>query len=353
MQPKASWSLLSRRPISDGGHRGLGLLAGAASLMLLTLLCNSVLNTYYMSIYDTFLLACLGAVALNFLMGTGGQVSIGNAAFLAVGGFGTAWLERMGMGFPWSVLGAVVLAGLAGAVVGLPAVRLRGLALGLATLAAIYIVTFFTNLYQQDVPSAGPSGFFLPSPFPSAGIAGAQKEWSLILTGVVIVVTVVVWRLVSGKSGRALRLIRDHEVIAGTVGVRVFRYKFCAFVISSAIIGLEGSLAAYVGGQVITDNYTLALSVQYLAMILIGGLDSIPGAFIGAAVISALPSLVQSATSATLGSGEASLYGGEYSQIIYGALALGFILWAPGGLAGIAAKTLAGWWHAVRLGAAE
>jgi branched-chain amino acid transport system permease protein len=339
---------VSTKPVDrDGASRpGIGAIAAlvkkqhalgiVALLVVATLLFASSGSNYDVFVYNTFLLACLGAIALNVLMGTAGQVSVATAGFLALGAYGSVWCERAGIGFPWSILIAACACAVAGAVVALPAMRLRGLGLGLGTIAAFYIILYFANRYQQTAPGAGDAGFFLQSPFPAAaGLVATQLDWVWLLTAVVSVLVLIVSRLSGGRFGRALRVVRDHEAIAPTVGISVFRAKLTVFAFSSFVIGVQGGLAAYLTGQVTTDTYTLLLSMQYLAMVLIGGLDSILGAIVGAAIVTTVPLLVDNVSTSLFGSQSASLNGSYYSEIVYGALVLVFIVAARDGIVGL------------------
>jgi branched-chain amino acid transport system permease protein len=129
-------------------------------------------------------------------------------------------------------------------------------------------------------------------------------------------------------------LIRDQETIAATVGIPVTTYKLAAFTFSSAVIGVEGSLLAHFTGAVSTETYTFVIAVQYLAMIFIGGLDSIAGAVIGAAIVTALPAVIPNIVSAIVGSQEAAIHGPHVALIAYGLLIIIFITRAPRGIAG-------------------
>jgi branched-chain amino acid transport system permease protein len=291
-------------------------------------------SSYSLYTFNLCLLACLGAIALNLLMGTAGQVSIGNAAFLAVGGFASVWLLRLGLPFPADVIVAGVIAGLAGVVVGLPALRLSGLILSLATLAAYFIVLFVATEYQSDASNAGSGGFAVIPLFSSQGITGAQQDWAWLLMILLGLTILVVSRLMRERCGRACRVIRDHPLVAPTLGINVARYKLGLFAFTSAIIGLQGGLTAYLTGLVSTDNYTFLLAVQYLAMILIGGTDSIVGAVLGASLIIALPTLIPNVITPLFGPTVAGLHGPQISQAIYGILIIIFVTSSPGGIVG-------------------
>jgi branched-chain amino acid transport system permease protein len=292
-------------------------------------------SSYSIYVLDTILLAAIGAFALDLLMGTGGQVSIGNAAFLAVGAYATVWAVQAGVAFPFDVILGGVLAGLVGLIVGIPALRIRGMYLALATLAAFYIVGFIVTQYQSK--KAGSAGFFLTPVF-SGDIVAQQTTWAWLLAATLAVAIVVMSWLRSGRSGRAWRMIREHELASSIMGIPVARYKLILFVISSAIIGIQGGLTARFTGSVTHESFTLALSISAVAMILIGGLDTAAGPLVGAAVIVTLPLLVPRVIEAFASSPSMSADAGGYAQIVYGVLIVVFIVGAPKGLSGLIGK---------------
>jgi branched-chain amino acid transport system permease protein len=327
--------VISRTRASVSDHRSRWvLLGGLVALILVTLIFSTTSSLFTLFVYDSVLLACLGAIALNVLMGTAGQVSIGNAAFLLVGAFSAVIAMRAGISAPLDLVVAAGVSGIVGAVVGLPALRLRSLFLALATLAAFFIVLFAGNEYQSSVPSAASGGFIVPTTFASHGLVGSERYWAWLLTALVIGVLLGANRLMHHRAARAWRLIRDHEHIAPTLGINVTWYKRSIFVLSSMVIGVQGALTAHFTGSVTTDNFSLLLSVQYIAMILIGGLDSLLGAVLGAALVVALPSIVPHVIQNLVGPSRAATVGPQVSQIVYGALIVLFVTASPRGIVG-------------------
>lgn len=314
------------------------LIAGLALLAVITLIATEALSVSNVFVFDNVLLASLGAIALTVLTGTAGQVSIGNSAFLAVGGFGTVWAMRAGVPFPLDIVVATLLAAVVGLVVGLPGVRLRGLELALATLAAFFIVQYATNQYEIDTPG-GSAGFTIPTLFESKGLAAGQQYWAWLLYVILAIVIIGAYRLSRGKMGRALRIIRDHELVAPSLGIPVTRYKLLIFTLSSAVIGLQGALFAYFLGSVTSGTYTLTLAIQYLAMVIIGGLDSIPGAIIGAAIVTALPTIMTSVLTPVMGT-QATIDAPQIASVVYFALLIIMLAVAPEGIAPWAARAL-------------
>src|SRR5579859_580993 len=241
---------------------------GIAGLVALTAYYVAEGSSFHLYILNTCLLAVFGAVALNLLMGTAGQVSIGNSAFLAVGAFATVFAVKSGIPFPGDMIFAALAAAAVGAVIGLPALRLRGLHLALATLAGFFIVTYFASQYQSNAKGGGSGGFFIPVLFQAQGLTGGQQYWAWTLVALVAVLIVGAMRLDKFRSGRAWRMIRDHEIAAHTLGIPVTRYKMSAFAISSAVIGFQGALGAHLSGSVSVDQFTLGVAIAYIAMVL-------------------------------------------------------------------------------------
>ena len=292
--------------------------------------------------FNSCLIAVLGAIGLNLLMGTAGQVSIGNSAFMAVGAFGCVFTMRLGAPFPWDMLAGAVIAAACGAIVGLPALRLRGLHLALATLAAFYIVYYLGTQYELHARGAGSGGFTFNPLFQSRGLVGGQRDWTLLLWAIVSVSIVLAVRLENGKAARAWRLIRDHETAAPAIGIAVTRYKMSAFVLSSGLVGLSGALMGEISGSVSADEFTLFLGISYIAMVVIGGLDSVGGAIAGAFIVTSLPTLVPQVMASVLGAQTAASKGGAIAEVVYGSLVVLFVTVSPEGLSGWATSIVAG-----------
>ena len=266
-------------------------------------------------------------------MGTAGLVSIGNAAFLAVGAFAAVWCERHGVQVPLSLLLAGASAGFVGLIVALPGIRIKGIYFALSTLAAYYILLDFADDYQGK--TVGAAGFVLPTPFAGLGLQGEERAWAWLLAGFLGAVVVLAVCFTVGRSGRAMRMIRTHELVAACSGIHVIRYKLLVFAGSSMVIGVAGGLGAYLDGSVGTASYPLSLAISYIAMIIVGGLDSVWGAVAGAAVIVVLPTASTNVVSLFLGNSGA-IYGPDVAQILYGVLVIIVVVVARRGIAGAA-----------------
>ncbi|ODU04524.1 MAG: hypothetical protein ABS81_09645 [Pseudonocardia sp. SCN 72-86] len=287
----------------------------------------------YLYVFNTFLLAVLGAVALNLLMGTVGLVSIGNSAFLLTGAFGTIIGQKLGLPFPLDIVFAGLLSALIGVVIGLPAIRLRGLELALATLAGFFLISQLAAEYQLG-NGGGTAGFLIPSLYSSFGLDTAQQYWAITLVLVVAVLLLAVTLISRQRAGRAWRLLRENEIVARGVGIPVTRYKLIAFAISSFVIGVQGSLTAHFSGSISFETFTLVMAISYLAMVTIGGFDSISGAMVGAAVVIGLPILVPDAVGLFGGGSADAGSTAAIATVIYGALIVFFTVSSRRGLAG-------------------
>nr|WP_116026858.1 branched-chain amino acid ABC transporter permease [Thermomonospora umbrina] len=304
--------------------------------------------------------AAVGAIGLNLLTGSTGQLSMGHAFFLAVGAYGYVYfaaephdeLAGLGLPTPVAVVLAVLLAGLAGGLFSPIAGRLRGTYLGIASLALIFIgqhvlhnaeaVTGGAN--GRDVPSLELLGFsFADAPelvVLQVPFRALEKLWFLSL----IVLLAAAWvarGVLRGRPGRAMATIRDHEIAAGVMGVPVARYRAGVFVLSSMYAGLAGVLLAMAFRRTVPEYFGIILSLEYLAMIVIGGLGSVAGAMAGAAFVSLLPPLFTrygDGLPLIAAPGTEGVSPAEASRILYGAAVVAVVLFFPGGLLGLWAR---------------
>ncbi len=260
-------------------------------LLILLVVLPFILSSYYLHILNLIVLASIGALALNMLTGFTGVISLGHGGFLAIGAFVTAALAtRLGLPF-FVVVPAAVLAGaIVGLLTGLPALRLRAVYIILATIAMQFLIVLLASDFETR---SGHTGGIPVSP-PSLGpfVVDTPREWYFVLLAAMMVVTLFCINLVRSRVGRAWMAIRDRDIVAWALGVNIGYYKVLAFVFSSAVAALAGSLASYYMGFATTSEFTIWLSMFYLAMIIVGGLGSIMGSFLGAIVITILPYLL-------------------------------------------------------------
>ncbi|MFE5239120.1 MULTISPECIES: branched-chain amino acid ABC transporter permease [unclassified Streptomyces] len=329
-------------------------LAGSVLLLLLPF----YLDRFWLQAGLFAMAAAIGAIGLNLLTGSTGQLSMGHAFFLAVGAYGYCILAGesstenghaiTGLGLPtWlAAILAVLLAGAAGGLFSPIAGRLSGAYLGIATLALIFIG-------QHVLFNAGSlTGGFNGRPVPPLSLFGftfddaevvvaavpfqsSEKLWYLALAAL-LASGLFARGVLRGRPGRALNAIRDHRIAAGVMGVPVARYRAGVFVLSSMYAGLAGVLLALVFQRTVPEYFGMILSLEYLAMIVIGGLGSVAGAVIGAAFVSLLPQvLTHYSDSLPLVSapGTGGIAPGEASRYLYGAAVVAVVLFLPGGIA--------------------
>jgi branched-chain amino acid transport system permease protein len=251
-------------------------------------------NSYVIYLMNLTFLAIIGAVGLNLLTGYCGQVSLGHASFLAIGAFVTAILSNRYGAPVWIALPAACLVGaVVGFVVGLPALRFRGIYLAITTLAMHYAIIFVLTSYQANFGSSATAGISVAAP----GIGGYEingpRAWYYTLLLVSAGVVLFGLNLSRGYIGRAWVAIRDRDIAAASVGINVARFKLLAFVCSATLAALAGSLGAYFTGVVTVEAYTLELAIIYLAMIIVGGMGSIAGGVLGAVFMTLLPFAIE------------------------------------------------------------
>src|SRR5574341_760698 len=271
--------------------RRFGLVLGTVVALALP----PVLSPFWLHLVNLVALATIGAVALNLLTGVCGQVSLGHAAFLAVGAFTAAILvEQLKAPFPLVLMGAAAVGAVLGLVVGLPSLRFRGLYIAISTLAMHYAILYGLRTYQADLGGSATAGMHVPSPSLGPIALGNDRAWYYVLVAMAAGAVTVAINLLRTQPGRAWMAIRDRDIAAEALGIRVAYYKLLAFMVSSAMTVFAGALVAYFTNVVTSDEYTLELAVTYLAMIIVGGLGSVLGSVLGAAFITLLPHIIDS-----------------------------------------------------------
>jgi len=309
--------------------------------------------------------SAIGAIGLTLLVGVTGQLSLASAFFIAIGAYGYSYLAGesgapggaitapQGLGWPplLAAVGAIVAAGMAGALFSPIAGRLKGIYLGLASIGLVFIgqhilqnATSVTGGFNgRDATPFDLFGFRFanvhPSNFDVFGVPYGQLErlWYLGL----LLVLLAAWyarNLVRTRPGRALEAIRDSEVAAAVMGVNVPLYRAAAFTVSSMYAGLAGVFLALAFGRIVPESFNFLYSIDFLVMIVIGGLGSVGGAVVGAVVVSALPQvLLHYADRLPLvaAPGSAGLQPGDAARFLYGAAVVLVLLFASEGLAGL------------------
>jgi branched-chain amino acid transport system permease protein len=308
----------------------------AALAVLFFLVIPLTLHEYYLSIANLVWIAIIGAIGLNILVGYTGLVSIGHGAFMSVGAYTAANLaNRLGSPWPVNLLAGGLMAALIGAIVGIPSLRIKGLYLAIATLAGQLIiewtinhVTFISGGVQASIEVARPRLGSL--------VLDTQRDLYYFLLVFVVLSIVGCLNLMRTRIGRAFIAIRDQDIAAEIIGVNIFRYKLTAFAISSFYAGVTGVLYTYFLGIANYEQFQIGVSIDYLAMIIIGGLGSVLGSIFGAIFVTLLPIVIRYAMEA---------FGGVFFSeqtvlnlvanlrlMLFGALIIFFLIVEPEGL---------------------
>jgi branched-chain amino acid transport system permease protein len=236
-------------------------------------------------------LASIGALSLMLLTGYAGQISLGHAGLLAAGAFTTGILAREIAAPFWITLPASAVTGIVlGFVFGLPSLRLRGLYLAVSTLALHFVVIYLGGEYETK---RGFSTGIVIEPPSLAGIKLGGRGWYFVLLLAAVAALLICINLLRSRSGRAWRAIHVRETVAEALGIGIARYKLLAFVISSSMTSVAGCLFAYYRGFVSVEAFDLFVAIQYVAMIIIGGMGSLLGALLGAMFVTVFPYLIE------------------------------------------------------------
>lgn len=301
----------------------------------LLLLVPVFTSNYWIGILTLCAIASIGAIGLNILTGFTGQISIGVGAFLGVGGYTSAIItSTFGLSFWISLPLAGLITAIVGGIFGLPALRLKGLYLAIATLAAQVIILFVISRWTSV--TGGTSGMVLSRP--SIGSFTFSSNTSYYYLSIVILLLTVLYatNLLRTKVGRAFLAVRDRDIAAQIMGINLFQYKVLAFAVSSFFVGIAGALLAHYTMIVSPELYSTTVSIEYLAMILIGGLGSVFGSILGAVFITLLPiGLGSFVDFVTIYLPDLYHMLSAFKDFAFGLVIILFLIFEPGGLAHI------------------
>ncbi len=301
-----------------------------AFLLVMYVAVPFLASAYQVYVLDTILVACIGALGLNLLTGYAGQISIGHGGFLGVGAFASALLvSKAGLPFWISVPAAGLITAFVGLLFGIPSVRIKGLYLAIATLAAQVIIEW--ALSRPAI--AGTGSVAAPRP---AELQDDRAYYFLLLT-VTVIAVVLAENILRTRIGRAMVALRDQDIAASVIGINVARYKLLAFGVSSFYAGIAGALLGHLGKSVNFEQFQIDLSIQYLAMIVIGGLGSIPGSIFGAAFITVLPIVLRNVVEVfhNILPGNSAILLSSAQFFLFGLVIVVFMIVEPQGLARI------------------
>ncbi len=303
-----------------------GLLALAAVIVLLPL---ALANNYFYEVAIVVALNAIVCVGLNLLIGYAGQISLGHAGFFALGGYGSAILSGS-HGWPaWlAMLASCAAVALLAYIVGRPTLRLKGHTLAMATLGLGVIVSIV--LSTEDRFTGGPDGMAVPALVLFGWVVKGERAW-YALAGASLLLTVwLALNLVESPVGRALRALHGSEIAAETLGIASARTKVMVFVLSAVFAAVAGALTAHYAGFITPAKASFMHSVELVIMVVFGGMASIFGAVVGAAVLTTLPQLLTVLK--------------DYEMMVFGAVLIATMVFLPQGIV----PTLRRWLARVR-----
>ena len=318
-------------------------IVGLVVLLVILAFVPRFSGTYWLDVLNRIGIAIIGALGLNILVGYTGQISIGQAAFLAIGGYSTAILEvKVGLPFYLAIPVAAAMTSVIGLIFGIPSLRLRGLYLAIATLSAYFITTYVIVHWERM--TNGVLGFNVPAATLFGVPLDSDARIFYVIWALVVPATLFAKNLFRTRVGRAFIAIRDRDVAASVMGVSLFKYKLMAFVISSFYAGVAGGLMAHHSRILFPDAFTLLVSIDYLAMVIIGGMGSILGSIFGAVFMTLLPEVLKlTATSATGIYPQAFGSIASTRDIVFGLAVIFFLMYEPQGLAQIWSRVKSYW----------
>jgi branched-chain amino acid transport system permease protein len=338
--------------------------AGAIVAIVVLLLVPYFFEGFWLQTGLFAMAAAIAAIGLTLLVGVTGQLSLAHAFFVAIGAYTYCYLageppdpalasQPSGLDLPtWlAMLGAVGLAGLAGALFSPIAGRLSGIYLGLASIGLVFIGQYILfnaagitgGFNGRDAPPFSLFGFSFSDSDPDnllvfgVRYGGLERLWYLGLA----LIALSWWygrNLVRSRPGRALQQVRDSVTAAAVMGVNVPVYRAAAFTVSSMYAGLGGVFLALAFGRIVPESFGFLVSIDFLVMIVVGGLGSIGGAVAGAVLISALPQILNHYSESlplVAEPGSSGLQAAQAARLLYGAAVIAVLIYAPNGLAGV------------------
>lgn len=290
-------------------------------------------DPYFVYLVNLSCIATVAALGLNILTGFTGQISLGHAAFLAIGAYtATNLAQRLGTPFWVNLPAAGLTAAIAGALVGIPCLRLKGLYLAMATMAFGVLVEYVVITW--DGLTGGVRGMSMPAVSIAGYSLDSDEQKYFFLLSVTVLMLAAANNIMRTRIGRAFVAIRDRDVAAEAIGVNLTKYKMLAFAISSFYAGVAGALYSYTLNYIHPEHFTLLLSIQYIAMIIVGGMGSVIGTVFGSVFIVVMPEFIKMFAQA-LGSlvpAVAGRYDEEWNIAAFGLLIMLFLIFEPGGL---------------------
>ena len=292
------------------------------------------LGNYWLSVASTIGITVVAVTGLNLLLGYCGQLSVGHAGFIAVGAYTTAILAGdHNVPFLVALLCAGIVSGLVGMVFGLPSLKVKGFYLAITTIAAQMIIIWVIN--HWDPVTHGGQGMRVPAATIGGITFNTQAELFFLIMAIAVIVTFFAVNLARTRVGRAFVAIRDNDLAAEVMGVNLFTYKLLAFFVGCFLAGIAGGLFAHQIRFINGELFTLADSILYVGMVIIGGLGTSIGPIFGAVFIVLLKQLVLFLTPLleSIFSGRASGATAGLETVVFGLVIVLFLVFEPRGLA--------------------
>ena len=307
-----------------------------ALALIFVVIVPLTVHEYYLSILNLIFIAVVGALGLNILVGYTGQISIGHGAFMSVGAYTAAnFAVKLGLPFWITLPLGGLMAALIGVVVGMPSLRIKGLYLAIATLAGQLIIEWTIN-HVPAISGGAQASIEVPRPELFGLILNTQGRLYFFLLFFAVLAIVATLNLVRSRIGRAFIAVRDQDIAAEIIGINIYRYKLLAFAISSFYAGVCGVLYTYYFGIANYEQFQLIVSIDFLAMIIIGGLGSVLGSIFGAVFVTLLPIvlrlLLENVGSLFFSAGELANVISGTRLAVFGALIIFFLVVEPEGL---------------------
>lgn len=290
---------------------------GIGLIVLAVLILPWLKQDYLVYVATLVFIYAIGVQSQNILVGYTGQISLGQAGFLAIGAYTFGHASAQGIPLPLGLLAAGTMAGIFGLIVGFPSLRLKGFYLAIATMG--FSIAIYQILLNSNVISGGRMGLMVKK-LPALFGLTQQVTCYYIFLIIALFFTLISYNLVSSYAGRAFIAIRDNDIAAEAMGINLARYKLLSFAISSFYLGIQGALFALFTGYLEPILFTFMESVTILVAVIIGGLASIGGSIVGAAFVILVPQLLSETK--------------ELVPIIYGVAILIILIFEPQGIAG-------------------
>ena len=298
-------------------------------LIVTLLLAPFFLQNFYIGELTYLFIWVIAGAGLMLLIGYTGLVSMGHAAFMAIGAYAHAVLFKLGIPFLPSLLFAALISGFLGAIIGVAALRMTGIYLAVATISFAFIIEKVISAWRPV--TGGHRGFIVPDPVMFGVDFGSELAFYFLCLATVIAVLLLVMNLLRSPVGRAMVAVRDSEISAQAMGVNLVQTKTLAFTLSAAFTGLAGALYSHKIGMLFPENFTIFLSIKLLMLVVVGGLGSVHGIVFGAMFISILPQVIAILRD-FLPTYIAQRRGLE--PLIFGSILLFFLMYEPLGLYG-------------------